>query len=174
MLAQWQGHSAAVPLFEAALQLNEKTRGSQATHTGQLLLQLANAQALAGDVVTSKATALRAKEVLTARLGPMDEKTIEAENLYDVLTKAVLNRERGEQAKLGRLARRLGLDEGRTKELLDRGSTPANKIVRPRQKPSVSPQDSSFANLPVDELVTIIEKTGTGPKKGKKRSAPTA
>ena len=81
------------------------------------LSQLANALALAGDLHESQKVARQTHELYNMRLGDKDEKTIEAENLYDILTKAILNKERGEQAKLGRLARRLGLNEERAKQV---------------------------------------------------------
>jgi hypothetical protein len=117
MLVQWQGHGAGVPLFQSAVEMSTAIRGATAVATGVNMSQLANALALAGDLHKSQEIARQTSELYKARLGSQDEKTVEAENLYDILTKAILNRERGEQAKLGRLAKRLGLNEERAKQV---------------------------------------------------------
>ena len=138
------------------------------------MVQLANAQALSGDLITSRETAGQASELFNLRLGKFDEKTVEAANLHEVLTKAILNKERGEQAKVGRLARRLGLDEERAKQLMAKGAKEPTVAKTTEDSAAIAVQQlvaPSMGHLPLDELVSFIQgqqQGGAGSSKKQK------
>jgi len=171
MLSQWKDYAGAVPLLNSAVKYCSNVKGSTSLATGNILSQLANAQALNGDLIISKETARLASEIFNVQLGKFDEKTVEADNLYEILTKAVLNRERGEHAKLGRLARRLGLNEERAKQLLARTAGKDRQQDKLENgKALTTPQiANTMSHLSVDQLVDFIEG---GRRSGKKRTLP--
>lgn len=191
MVASSQGHAAAVPIYEQAVELAGKVRGPESIGCAAAILSLANAQAIAGRFVESKDCAKRAADIFAQRLGENDEKTQEANHLHQVLTRALTEREAGEKAKVERLARRLGLNEDRAKQLLERTSRAAINgdaitpptAATPTASSSATPtetidkavdskQRSAISNMRLEDVVDFIEggaksPSRTRPSKGK-------
>jgi protein TIF31 len=174
MVQSWQGYEASTALLAQAHAIASQSRGESSVAAANALYQLTQTQCLSGDFESAVATAKRAADIYRERLGAEDEKTKDADNLVAVITQGAAERAKDEQARAGRLARRLGLGTSRAAELLARNAA-SNTSSRtasvapsaPARAPETDSQTGSLGHLGLAELVSYIE--GGKPKMAKSK-----
>jgi protein TIF31 len=116
-----------------------------------------------------------AVEIFERRSGKESEMSREASQLLNAVKSAIAQQERGELDKVQKLAKRLGSDPARAKELISRmsgaaGATAGKKAIAGLEQSAEAAKEAadktgSRGHLDVDELVQFIQG-GSGSKKG--------
>lgn len=157
MVAKHSGHTASIPFFEEAVRLVLNTEGPESDSAAVAFTSLAQMQFLAGHVDAALVTSRKAEEAFKAAFGAEDARTNDAHQLTAHIELVQQHKAQGEQAKVERLAKRLGVKEDRAKHLLERSlRSETGTASTTASTSSVTTEDSSVSNLPLDDIVNFV------------------
>lgn len=182
-----QSQSLAIPYYKAAQELASQTYGPNSIICANSAYQLAQCLIVDGQLSESIPQIEEAVRIFETRVGKESENAREASQLLMAVKQAIEQRERGELAKVQNMAKKIGGDPARAKELMNRmqGSASANgkKSVNGDMAASAgaaaaADKTGSRGHLDVDELVQFIQggdkKGGSGNKGASKKKSGTS
>lgn len=187
-----QNQLAAVPFFRSAQALAQKAYGSNSIMSANASYQLGQCYIVDGRLAESVPYIEEALRIFELRHGKEGEHTRDASQLLSVVKTAIEQEAKGELEKVEKLAKRIGADPARAKELISRmQSTSAGSSLRRGGRSSAqmaadeaveassnnvkAAKDTtgSRGHLDVDDLVLYIEgeqkKASTSSKSGKSK-----
>lgn len=183
---------AAVPFFKSAQGLANKAYGPNSIISANSAYQVAQCYIVNSQLAESVPYIEQAAKIYELRMGKESDSAREAQQLLNVVKSAVDQKEKGELEKVEKLAKRLGADPARAKELISKmqNGTSLNRTNRSSMQQAANDtvaasngavkksKDSTGTrgHLDVDDLVLYIEggskKSSTTAKNGKtKKSA---
>lgn len=191
---QPQNHLAAVPFFRSAQELAKKAYGSNSIMSANAAYQLGQCYIVDGQLAASVPYIEEALRIFELRHGKDGDHTRDASQLLGVVKTAIEQEAKGELEKVQKLAKRIGADPARAKELINKlqGSSSSGLRRGVRSSAQVAADDAVQASngtvkaakdttgirghLDVDDLVLFIEggsakktSSSTGGKGGKSK-----
>lgn len=190
---QPQNHLAAVPFFRSAQALAQKAYGANSIMSANASYQLGQCYIVDGQLAASIPYIEEALRIFELRHGKEGDHTRDATQLLNVVKTAIEQEAKGELEKVQKLAKRIGADPARAKELISKlqGSSTSSFARRGgRSSAQIAANDAVQASngavkaakdttgtkghLDVDDLVLFIEggqkKASTsGGKSGKSK-----
>lgn len=190
---QPQNHLAAVPFFRSAQGLAQKAYGANSIMSANASYQLGQCYIVDGQLAESIPYIEEALRIFELRHGKEGDHTRDASQLLSVVKTAIEQEAKGELEKVQKLAKRLGADPARAKELINKLQGPssssfarrggrssaqiaADDAVQASNGAVTSAKDTTGTkgHLDVDDLVLFIEggqkKSSTsGSKSGKSK-----
>lgn len=165
MVQAVSGYAEAVKVFIQSRDVATEATGAMSLSTAFHTSQLAHIHALNADLKASIPYAKEALRIYEERLGKDDEKTKDVESFLAIITQSAVEQAKGEEERAKRLAKRLRMDEGRTRQLL--ASRSAALEADPEASGIVGvggmkDGTGSRGHLDVDELVSYIQGMSTG------------
>lgn len=192
---QPQNHLAAVPFFRSAQQLAQKAYGANSIMSANASYQLGQCYIVDGQLAESIPYIEEALRIFELRHGKEGDHTRDASQLLSVVKSAIEQEAKGELEKVQKLAKRIGADPARAKELINKMQTSTTSSFGRRggrSSAQIAADDAveasngavkaakdttgSRGHLDVDDLVLYIEggqKKGasTGNKAGKAKKS---
>lgn len=195
---QPQNHLAAVPFFRSAQALAQKAYGSNSIMSANASYQLGQCYIVDGQLAASIPYIEEALRIFELRHGKEGDHTRDATQLLTVVKTAIEQEAKGELEKVQKLAKRIGSDPARAKELISKlqgSSSTSSSFARrggnSRSSAQIAADDAVKASngtikaakdttgtkghLDVDDLVLFIEggqkkasTSGTGSSKSGK------
>lgn len=166
--------AAPIAYYKAAQELSKKAFGSSSIISGNSAYNLGQCYIVENQLSESVPHLAEAVEIFERRSGKESEMTREAAQLLTAVKSAIAQQERGELDKVQKLAKRLGSDPARAKELISRmtggnGAAAGKKAIEGLGQSAEAAKEAadktgSRGHLDVDELVQFIQ--GGSSKKG--------
>lgn len=133
---------------------------------------------MSGELAESEPYLAEALRVYESRMGADSESTREAGNLLSAVKQAALQRERSDLDRVEKLAKRIGSDPARARELMARvGASGASRALLDKSQasngvnsPATDDRTGSRGHLEVDELVKFIQGNDKPTSKNKKKT----
>lgn len=185
-----QNQLAAVPFFKSAQALAQKAYGANSIMSANASYQLGQCYIVDGRLAESVPYIEEALRIFELRHGKEGDHTRDASQLLSVVKTAIEQEAKGELEKVEKLAKRIGADPARAKELISRMQSTSTGSLRRSGRPSaqITADDAvqasnntvkaakdttgSRGHLDVDDLVLYIEgekkKSSTSTSKGGK------
>lgn len=170
---------SAIPFYQASRRIATSIYGPNALLTGNSAYQLGQCYVIGSQLQAAVPYLDEAVSVYEARLGPDSENAKEARQLQAAVKQTALQKERSDLEKVEKLAKRLGSDPARAKELMDRMSRVSSSKAAPEltngaaAELKANDKTGSRGHLELDELVKFIQgnEGKLAPSKSKKKSA---
>lgn len=158
---------ASIPFYKSAQELAKKAYGPNSIIGANSAYQLSQCCIVSGQLSESIPYITEALRIFEGRAGKESEAALEAAQLLAAVRQAVEQKERGESAKVEKLAKRIGSDPARAKELISQMQNSflaekkllgtavetENGVISTDRKDKTG----SRGHLEVDELVLYIE-----------------
>lgn len=174
--------AAPIAYYKAAEEIATKAFGPNSVISTQAVYHLGQCHIVENQLSDALPYLTKAAAMFTRRSGAESESAREANQLLAAVKGAIAQQERGELDKVQKLAKRLGSDPARAKELISRmtGSSGASNAAGKKaiaglaqgqeEARAANDRTGSRGHLDVDELVQFIQG-GSGSSSAKKGAA---